>query len=101
MSDNNNGKKGAMSPPPPPPTLSDEDIQTQVGVIITKQGGRVILFPQTPDGTPDLPLALELLGDGLRILSSMMRQMAPQDAKRIVVVPGLPPGIDLRGKAGS
>ena len=101
MPDNNNGRKGATPPPPPPPTLRAEDIQTQVGVVITKQGGRVIIFPQTPDGTPDLPLALELLGNGLSILSSMMRQMAPQDARRIVVVPGVPPGIDLRGKAGS
>ena len=101
MPENNNGRKGAMPSPPPPPTLRDEDIQTQVGVVITKQGGRVIIFPHAPDGTPDFPLALELLGNALSILSSMMRQMAPQDARRIVVVPGVPPGIDLRGKAGS
>lgn len=100
MTDNDNGKKGVVSPAPPH-TLRDEDIQTQVAVIITKQGGRVLLYSRTPDGTPDIPLALELLANGLGLLSAMMRQSAPQEAKRIVLVPGVPPGIDLRGKAGT
>lgn len=100
MSQNDNGKRGAMPPSPPPSQINPEDIESQVGVLRTKQGGTAVIFPKNLDGTPDLPLALELMGMGLNILAQIMRQMAPQDARRIVVVPSVPPGIDLRGKAG-
>lgn len=98
--DNNNGKKGAASPVTPPPQINPEDIAAQMGVMRTKQGGTALMFPKNDDGTPNLPLTLELMATGLGILSQIVSQMVPQEAKRIVVVPGLPPGVSLRGRAG-
>ena len=88
---NDNGKKGA-------PQINAEDIVAQVGVVRTKQGGAVLMFPQKPDGTPDLPLTLDLIATGIAMLSQIVAQMVPQEPKRIVLVPGLPPGVNLRGR---
>ena len=99
MTGNDNGKRGAAPPVAPPPQITPEDIDAQVVVVRTKQGGTAMMFPENDDGTPDLPLTLDLIGTGLVILSQIVSQMVPQEAKRIVLVPGLPPGIDLRGRA--
>lgn len=88
-----------MPPQSPPPQLRPEDILTQVGVILTKQGGTAVLFPQTPKGLPDMPVALELMATGLNALAQIMRQTPPQDVKRIIVVPGVPPGVYLLREA--
>ena len=83
----------------PPPQISPEDIDAQVMVVRTKQGGTALMFPKNDDGTPNLPLILDLMATGIGLLSQIVGQMAPQEAKRIVLVPGLPSGIDLRGRA--
>ena len=100
MTENDNGKRDAAPPTSPPPQINPGDIAAQVAVVRTKQGGSFLVFPKTPEGTPDLSLTLELMIEGLTMLGQMMRQQTPQDAKRIVLVPGLPPGVDLRGRAG-
>ena len=97
MTENGNGKKGVA---PPPPQISPEDIDAQVMVVRTKQGGTAMMFPKNDDGTPNLSLTLDLMATGIGILSQIVSQMAPQETKRIVLVPGVPPGVNLRGRAG-
>ena len=97
---NGNGKKGAAPPVAPPPQINPEDIDAQVMVVRTKQGDTALMFPRNADGTPNLPLTLDLMATGIGILSQIVSQMAPPEAKRIVLVPGVPPGVNLRGRAG-
>ena len=69
-------------------------------MVFTKDNRSAVFYPANPDQTPNFPLALALLAEGLQSVGNMLREQGPQEAKRIVLVPGLPPGIDLRGRAG-
>lgn len=100
--DKGNGHHGPVNPatpPLPPPDLSPENIAAQVVVILTKDNHSAVMYPANPDQTPNFPLALALLAEGVRTVGNMLGEQQPQDPKRIVLVPGLPPGIDLRGRA--
>ena len=101
MTDKNNGHHGPVNPAPPlpPPDLSPENIAAQVVVILTKDNRSAMMYPANPDQTPNFPLALDLLSEGVRTVGNMLREQQPQEPGRIVLVPGLPPGIDLRGRA--
>lgn len=103
MSENDNGKRGAappVAPPLPPPDLSPGNIAAQVVVIFTKDKRSAVLCPSNPDKTINLPLALDLLAEAVKTMANILREQGPQEASRIVLVPGLPPGVDLRGRAG-
>lgn len=100
MSDNDNGKKGAAPPVTPTPDLSPGNIATQVQVVLTKDGQTAIITPLNKDQTPNLPLALGLLSAGVNIIASILKEQEIQEPSRIVLVPGVPPGVNLRGKAG-
>ena len=108
MTDNDNGHHGpvhqALPPPPPPdqgpPDLSPENIAAQMKVVLTKDNRSAMMYPTNPDGTPNFPLLLDLLAEGVQTAANMLREQAPQEAKRIVLVPGVPPGVNLRGRAG-
>jgi len=85
--DNGNLGKG------PDLDLSPENIAHQVAVVITKDGQPVLIGP-----IDDLPLVLKVLAEGITILSKLVSQALP---KRIIpVTGGLPPGVNLRGRAG-
>ena len=102
MSDNDNGHHGPVNladQPLPPPDLSPENIAAQLRVVFTKDNRSAVFYPANPDQTPNFPLALALLAEGVRTVGNMLGEQVPQEAKRIVLVPGLPPGIDLRGRA--
>ena len=108
MTDNDNGHHGPVhqAPPPPPPSdlgppdLSPENIAAQLRVVFTKDNRSAVMYPANPDQTPNFPLALALLAEGVRTVGNMLGEQVPQEAKRIVLVSGLPPGVNLRGRAG-
>ena len=105
--DKGNGHHGPVhqAPPPPPPPdlgppdLSPENIAAELRVAFTKDNRSAVMYPANPDQTPNFPVALDLLAEATKTIANIMREQGPQDPKRIVLVPGLPPGIDLRGRA--
>ena len=102
MSDKNNGHHGPVNPadqPLPPPDLSPENIAAQLRVVFTKDNRSAVMYPANPDQTPNFPLALDLLAEATQTIANIMREHLPQEPGRIVLVPGLPPGVDLRGRA--
>ena len=104
MTDNKgNGHHGpvnqAAPPDPGPPDLSPENIAAEMRVVFTKDNRSAVFYPANLDQTPNFPVALDLLAEATKTIANIMREQGPQEAKRIVLVPGLPPGIDLRGRA--
>ena len=106
MTDNKgNGHHGPVNPAPSPPDLgppdlSPENIAAQLRVVFTKDNRSAVFYPANPDQTPNFPLALDLLAEATRTIATIMREQGPQVPGRIVLVPGLPPGVNLRGRAG-
>ena len=104
MTDNKgNGHHGPVNQAPPrdlgPPDLSPENIAAQLQVVFTKDNRSAVFYPANPDGTPNFPVALDLLAEATKTIANIMREQGPQEPGRIVLVPGLPPGIKLRGRA--
>jgi len=86
--DNGNLGKGPVLP-----KLNPEDIAAEVKVVLTKSGGIALFGP-----LDNLPLLLQLLSEGVAIAGQLVGQVLP---KRIIpVTGGLPPGLNLRGRAG-
>jgi hypothetical protein len=103
VTDKDNGHHGPVNPadqPLGPPDLSPENIAAQMKVVFTKDNRSAVFYPANPDQTPNFPLALDLLAEAVRTMANILREQGPQEASRIVLVPGLPPGVDLRGRAG-
>ena len=103
MTDKDNGHHGPVDPAGPsnlpPPDLSPENIAAQLQVVFTKDNRSAVFYPANPDGTPNFPVALDLLAEATKTIANIMREQGPQEPGRIVLVPGLPPGIKLRGRA--
>ncbi|MDI6754730.1 MAG: hypothetical protein QME78_10105 [Thermodesulfobacteriota bacterium] len=86
--DNGNLGKG-----PVPPDLSPENIAHQVTVAITKDGRPAII-----GDLGNLPLMLYLLSQGVGLMGGLVSQAL---SKHIIpVTGGLPPGVNLRDRAG-
>lgn len=89
----NPNDNGNMGKGPVLPNLGPENIAHQVTVVITKDGQPAII-----GDLKNLPLMLHLLSQGIDIVGGLVSQALP---KRIIpVTGGLPPGVNLRGRAG-
>jgi hypothetical protein len=103
VTNKDNGHHGPVKPADPSlpsPDLSPENIAAQVVVVMTKDGRYAMMYPADIKKTPNLPLALTLLAQGVQMVGNMLAEQQPKEPSRIVLAPGLPPRVDLRGRAG-